>query len=131
MVANCGEDLFFGLHLISGKMTSISGEDLFLVFGLHSISATKYIISTKLFVKLVKAAKASPHAKFYNLSTDYGPEVKRVKKRAIGSICLFSRQEYKNWNFSQNLQPYKITFNEQKFSLFCALSLSATALSLR
>ena len=27
------------------------------------------MISTKVFVKLVKTAKASPHAKFYNLST--------------------------------------------------------------
>ena len=92
MVANCGEDLFFfALHLISGKttsisgenlfflvfiwfrgkMTSISGEDLFLVFGLIQFRQRKYITSTKLFVKLVKAAKASPHAKFYNLSTVY------------------------------------------------------------
>ena len=54
-------------------MTSIPGEDLFLVFGLHSISATKCIISTKLFVNWVKAANASPHAKFYNLSTSYSP----------------------------------------------------------
>ena len=68
MVANCGEDLFFGFHLISGKMTSISGEKLFF-FGLHSISATEIHRFTKLFVKLVKAAKASPDAKFYNLST--------------------------------------------------------------
>ena len=51
IVANFGEDLFFWV---------------FIQFRRRKYS---YIISTKLFVKLVKAAKASPHAKFYNLST--------------------------------------------------------------
>ena len=52
-------------------MTSISGEAFFLFSVFIQFRRRKYIISTKLFLKLVKAAKASPHAKFYNLSTEY------------------------------------------------------------
>ena len=52
-------------------MTSISGENFFLVLVFIQFRQRKYFISTKLFVKLVKPAKASPDAKFYNLSADY------------------------------------------------------------
>ena len=83
---------FFGLHLISEKNASTFGEDLFFLFWSSldigksnfdfrqrpfpvflvfiQFRRRKYIISTKVFVKLDKAAKASAHAKFYNLSTD-------------------------------------------------------------
>ena len=62
MVANCVEDLFFcGLHLSSGKNEFNVRRRPFFVF--IQFWRRKYIISTKLFVKLVKAAK------FYNLST--------------------------------------------------------------
>ena len=49
-------------------MTSICGEDLFFLLVFIQFRRRKYVISTKLFVKLVKAAKASHYAKFYNLS---------------------------------------------------------------
>ena len=56
LVANCGEDLFLRLHLISGK------NDFNL--RLKSFRQQKYIISTKRFVKLVKAAKRPPMQNF-------------------------------------------------------------------
>ena len=44
-------------------------------FGVHSISATELrnlqLSTFACQMRLVKAAKASPHAKFYNLSTGY------------------------------------------------------------
>ena len=72
MVANCGEDLFFPLFLILGKNDfNFRPKTFFLFLVFIQFQRRKYIISTKLFVKLVKAAKAYPHAKFYNLSTGY------------------------------------------------------------
>ena len=52
-------------------MTSIPAKTFFLFLVFIQFRRRKYIISSKLFVKLVKAAKAYPHAKFYNLSTAY------------------------------------------------------------
>ena len=48
-------------------------------------------------MRLVKAAKASPHAKFYNLSTDYN-EAKRSGKKVLWKIsaemyCLYTEEE--------------------------------------
>ena len=60
-------------------MTSIFGEDLFFLVFIQ-FWQRKYIISTKLFVKLVKAEKASPQAKFYNLSTAIQYSQKSIKK---------------------------------------------------
>ena len=77
VVPNCGEKLvsrekhfncrrrpfFFVLHLILGKKTSIFGEDFFFR------SSPNFGEKTK---NTSKAAKVSPHAKFYNLSTGLG-----------------------------------------------------------
>ena len=64
-VPNCGEHLFF-LYL-------------FIFFGLHSISGTErhnFHKSTFPFrMRLVKTAKASPHAKFYSLSTGHSSAI--------------------------------------------------------
>ena len=72
MMAICGEDLSFFFLVFTefcGDNATIFGEDLFLFLVFIQFRRRKYIISTKVFVKLVKAAKVSPHAKFYNLST--------------------------------------------------------------
>ena len=66
IVPNCDEDLFFGLHLISGKKHFNFRRRPFFFwsspgFGEKTLQlrGQNYIISTK----------ASPHAKFYNLIT--------------------------------------------------------------
>ena len=60
---------FLGLHLISGKNDFNFRRRPFSCFWLFfPFRRRKYIISIKLFVKLVKAAKASHHTNFYNLS---------------------------------------------------------------
>ena len=66
MVANCQDLFFLDLYQISEKNTSIFGEDFFffLVFTWFGGKATSIFI----LVVLVKAAKASPHAKFCNLT---------------------------------------------------------------
>ena len=70
MVANCSEDLFFWSSPDFGKKClQFPAKTLFLFLVFIQLRRRKCIISTKLFVKLVKAAKASPHAKFYNVST--------------------------------------------------------------
>ena len=58
---------YFGLHLISGKKHfNFSAKTFF--FGLYSIAGTELL---HFLLSLVKAAKASPHAKIYKLSTGY------------------------------------------------------------
>ena len=81
MVANCDEDPFFcGLHWISGeKWLQFPAKTFFLFLIFIQFRRRKCIIFTKLFVKLVKAAKASPHAKFYDLSTGYSQGVTNAK----------------------------------------------------
>ena len=64
---------FFGLHLILAIKHFNFRQKPF--FGLHSISATElrnlHLSTFACQMHLVKAAKASPHAKFYNLSTEF------------------------------------------------------------
>ena len=70
MVANCGKDLFFWSSPDFGeKWLQFPAKTFFWFLVFIQFRQRKYIIWTKLYVKLVKAAKASPHAKFYNLST--------------------------------------------------------------
>ena len=98
MVANCGEDLFFGLHLILWrKHCNFWRRPFFSFYGLHLILRRKHGNfrrrpfscfsssfnfgdgNTSFPQKLVKAAKLSPppppppQAKFYNLSTECKP----------------------------------------------------------
>ena len=77
MVASCSEDLFlFSSSPDFGeKWLQFPAKTLFLFLFFIEFRRRKCIISTKLFVKLVKAAKASSQAKFYNLST--GDDVSR------------------------------------------------------
>ena len=71
MVATCEEDLFcfWSSPGFGEKCLPFLAKNFFLFFVFIQFRRRKYIISTQLFVKLVKAAKASSHAKFYNLST--------------------------------------------------------------
>ena len=76
--------LFCGLHLISGKNDFNFRGRPFSCFGLHSISATEIHPFHFTFVKLVKAAKVSPNANFYNLSTAYQRWSRGHKARGQG-----------------------------------------------
>ena len=70
MVVNSAEDLFFWSSPDFGKKwLQFPAKTFFLFLDFIQFRRSKHIISTKLFVKLVKAAKAFPHTKFYNLST--------------------------------------------------------------
>ena len=81
---------------------------LFLVF--IQFRRQKCIIFTKLFIKLVKAAKASPHAKFYNLSTAYGALQNSNILTAKGKIKFDKIWRYQNRGPPQMVSP--------KFKLF-------------
>ena len=71
---NFGEDLFFWSSPNFGEKTLQYSAKTFPFFGAHSISATElrnlHQSTFACQMRFVKAAKASPHAKFYNLSTD-------------------------------------------------------------
>ena len=70
VVANYGKNLFFGSSPDFGeKLLQFPSKTFFLFLVFFPFRRRKYIISIKLFVKLVKAAKASHHTNFYNLST--------------------------------------------------------------
>ena len=90
-VPNYSENLFFGLHLISGKKHFNFRRRLFLVF--IQFRRRNYIISTEVLSKanaFGQGCKSVPQAKFYNLSTEYSTS----KSNKTTSITIFSTHDF-------------------------------------
>ena len=83
--------LFWSSPDFGEKTPQFFGEDLF--FGLHSIAGTEL---HNFHLSLVKAAKASPHAKIYKLSTGYHRMLLNV--REAGNLLTLA-----DWSFHIDL----------------------------